>query len=196
MSTPVIAVLVGSARTGSINQALAHALAKLADGRLTFDFVPLTDLPMFDGDLENEPPVEVRAYKLRVEAADGLLFVTPEYNRSIPPLLKNAIDWASRPRGQNSFKGKPGAVIGASPGAIGTIAAQLHLRQCVAVLEVIMMTQPEAYTQLHPGAIDADHTLTDERQRTFLSAWIDAFVAWMGQLHVPAHLPDTEPRGQ
>jgi chromate reductase len=196
MSKPTIAVLVGSARKGSINQALAEALGKLAEGKLAFDFVPLTDLPMFNGDIENDPPAEVWAYKKRVEAAHGLLFVTPEYNRSIPALMKNAIDWASRPWGKNSFKGKPGAVIGATPGMTGAIAAQLHLKQCVAGLEVIMMTQPEAYTQLHPGAIDEDHNFTEERQRTFLTAYIDALAAWVARVHVPAHLPDTEPKGQ
>ena len=196
MSVPKIAVIVGSARKGSINQALAQALGKLAHGKLEFDFVPLTDLPMFNGDMEKDPPAEVWAFKTRVEAADGLLFVTPEHNRSIPALLKNAIDWASRPWGKNSFKGKPGAVIGATPGMTGAIAAQLHLKQCVSGLEVILMTQPEAYTQLKEGAIDADHTLTDERQRAFLTAYVDALAAWVRRVHVPAHLPDTEPKGQ
>jgi chromate reductase len=192
MSTPTIAVLVGSARTGSLNQALAHALARLVEGRLKFDFVPLTDLPMFNGDIENDPPAEVWTYKTRVEAADGLLFVTPEYNRSIPPLMKNAIDWASRPWGKNSFKGKPGAVIGATAGMTGAIAAQLHLKQCVAGLEVIMMTQPEAYTQLKPGAIGADHTLTDERQRTFLTGYVGALADWVERVRVP-NMPDSQP---
>lgn len=193
MTVPTLAVLVGSARKGSLNQALAEALAKLADGRLVFDFVPLTDLPMFNGDMENDPPAEVWAFKTRVEAADGLLFVTPEYNRSIPPLLKNAIDWASRPWGKNSFKGKPGAVIGASPGAPGAIAAQLHLKQCVAGLEVIMMTQPEAYTQLKPDAINGGHVITDEGQRKFLEGYVTALTAWVGRLSVPT-LP--EPVGE
>ena len=192
MPTPTIAVLVGSARKGSLNQALAQALAKLAEGRLKFDFVPLTDLPMFNGDMENDPPAEVWAFKNRVEAADGLLFVTPEYNRSIPALMKNAIDWASRPWGKNSFKGKPGAVIGATPGMTGAIAAQLHLKQCVAGLEVIMMTAPEAYTQLHPGAIDADHSFTDERQRIFLEGYVNALEAWVERLRIPV-LPDSQP---
>lgn len=189
MSVPTIAVLVGSARKGSINQSLAQALAKLAEGKLTFDFVSLTDLPMFDGDMENDPPAEVWAFKKRVEAADGLLFVTPEYNRSIPPLLKNAIDWASRPWGKNSFRGKPGAVIGATPGMTGAIAAQLHLKQCVAGLEVIMMTQPEAYTQLKPEAIDGNHVITDEGQRKFLQGYVTALTAWVGRLSVP-NLPE------
>ena len=194
MSVPTIAVLVGSARKGSINQSLAQALAKLAEGKLTFDFVPLTDLPMFDGDMENDPPAEVWAFKKRVEAADGLLFVTPEYNRSIPPLLKNAIDWASRPWGKNSFKGKPGAVIGATPGMTGAIAAQLHLKQCVAGLEVIMMTQPEAYTQLKPDAIDGNHVITDEGQRKFLEGYVTALTAWVGRLSVPT-LPEPASEG-
>lgn len=174
-----VAVLVGSARAASINQALARGLARLAGSRLEFDFVPLTDLPMFDGDLEQTPPESVWAFKRRVEAADALLFVTPEYNRSITPLLKNAIDWASRPWGQNSFAGKPGAVIGATPGQTGVAAAQQHLRNILSPLQVYVMTQPEAYVQLAPGAIDENDQFTNEGQRVFLQTYVDAFCAWV-----------------
>jgi len=179
---PKVAVLVGSARSRSINQALARALGKLAAGRLEFDFVPLDELPMFNGDMENNPPEAVWAFKRRVEAADALLFVTPEYNRSIPALLKNAIDWASRPWGQNSFAGKPGAVIGATPGQTGVAAGQQHLRNIVSPLQVLLLTQPEAYVQLQPGAIDADDAFTNPAQREFLQGYVDAFAGWIDRL--------------
>lgn len=178
-----VAVLVGSARAASINQALARGLAGLAGPRMAFDFVPLTDLPMFDGDLETDPPEAVWAFKRRVEAADALLFVTPEYNRSVPPLLKNAIDWASRPWGKNSFAGKPGAVIGATPGQTGVAAGQQHLRNILSPLQVLLLTQPEAYVQLVPGAIDAGDRFTDEGQRAFLQGFVDAFAAWAERLN-------------
>lgn len=177
-----VAVLVGSSRSESINQALARALARLAAGRLQFDFVPLDDLPMFNGDMESSPPEVVWAFKRRVEAADALLFVTPEYNRSIPALLKNAIDWASRPWGHNSFAGKPGAVIGATPGQTGVAAAQQHLRNILSPLQVLLLTQPEAYVQLQPGAIDADDQLTVPAQRQFLQGYVDAFAGWIERL--------------
>ena len=180
-----VAVLVGSSRTGSINQALARALAGLAKGRLEFDFVPLDELPMFNGDLENDPPEVVWAFKRRVEAADALLFVTPEYNRSIPALLKNAIDWASRPWGQNSFAGKPGAVIGATPGQTGVAAGQQHLRNILSPLQVLLLTQPEAYVQLKPDAIDGDDQLTDPGQRAFLQGFVDALGNWIERLSPP-----------
>lgn len=175
MSTPTIAVLVGSARTGSLNQALAHALARLAEGRLKFDFVPLTDLPMFNGDIENNPPAEVWAYKTRVEAADGLLFVTPEYNRSIPGGLKNAIDWASRPYGSNAFARKPAAVIGTSPGAIGTAIAQQSLRSVLGFLNAPQMNAPEAYIQFKPGLITDDGDVTVPATEEFLRQYMEEF---------------------
>lgn len=179
---PTVAVVVGSARTGSINQALARALARLADGRLSFTFVRIDDLPMFNGDFENDPPETVWRFKREIEAADAVLFVTPEYNRSVPALLKNAIDWGSRPWGKNSWAGKPGAVIGATPGQTGVAAAQQHLRNIVSPLQVLLLTQPEAYVQLAPDAIDADDRLTNEGQRQFLQGFVDAFAAWVDRL--------------
>lgn len=182
---PTVAVIVGSARTGSINQALARALGRLAEGRLDFRFVRIDDLPMFNGDFENEPPESVWRFKREVEAADAVLFVTPEYNRSVSPLLKNAIDWGSRPWGKNSWAGKPGAVTGATPGQTGVAAAQQHLRNIVSPLQVLLLTQPEAYVQLAPEAIDAEDRLTHEGQRQFLQGFVDAFADWVERL-VPA----------
>ena len=178
---PTVAVVVGSVRTGSINQSLARALARLAGDRLRFNLVRIDDLPMFNGDFENDPPEAVWRFKREIEAADAVLFVTPEYNRSIPALLKNAIDWGSRPWGKNSWAGKPGAVIGATPGQVGVAAAQQHLRNIVSPLQVLLLTQPEAYVQLLPGAIEGDE-LTNEGQRAFLQGFVDAFAGWIDRL--------------
>src|SRR4029453_18463879 len=129
-----IAVIVGSLRRDSINRKLAEALAKLAGPKLEFTYVRIDDLPLFNQDLEPNPPAAVTRIKGQIESADGVLVVTPEYNRSIPGVLKNAIDWASRPYGKNSFNGKPTAAIGASGGAIGTAAGPPHLRTLLTYL--------------------------------------------------------------
>src|SRR6266568_9634094 len=131
-----IAAIVGSNRRESINAKLAHALASLGADRADFEFIAIGDLPLYNQDLEAELPQSVVRFKSQIAAADGLLFVTPEHNRSIPALLKNAIDWGARPYGQNSWSGKPAAITGTSPGTIGTAAAQLHLRQVLGILGV------------------------------------------------------------
>jgi chromate reductase len=129
MAKVKVAVVVGSNRRDSINRKLAQALAGLAEGRLAFHFVSIEDLPLYNQDLEGELPQSVVRFKSEIAAADAVLFVTPEHNRSIPAVLKNAIDWGARPYGQNSWSGKPAAITGTSPGALGTAVAQLHLRQ-------------------------------------------------------------------
>jgi len=174
-----IAVIVGSLRRDSINRKLGGALAKLAAPKAEFEFLRIDDLPLFNQDLEANPPAAVTRLKQAIEAADGVLIVTPEYNRSMPGVLKNAIDWASRPYGKNSFNLKPTAVIGASGGAIGTAAAQQHLRSILAYLNVILMGQPEGYIAFKPGLIDDQHSVTDESVRKFLQSWVDAFGAWI-----------------
>lgn len=174
-----IAVIVGSIRRDSINRKLAEALAKLAGPKLEFTFVKIDDLPLFSQDLEPNPPAAVTRIKGQIDAADGVLIVTPEYNRSIPGVLKNAIDWASRPYGKNSFNGKPTAGIGTSGGAIGTAAAQQHLRSILAYLNVVLMGQPEGYIQFKQGLVDDQHTITDESVRKFLQSYVDAFAAWV-----------------
>ena len=180
MSEPkTVAVIVGSVRKGSINQALARALEKLAGSRLVFDFLPTGDLPLYNGDLEAEPPAVLWDFKARIEAADGVLFVTPEHNRSVSAMTKNAIDWGSRPAGSNSWQGKRAAVCGASPGTRGADLAQMHLRQIVVPLDIRMMVQPEAYTRVMDGTITEDHAFTDERDRQRFERFIDAFEAWI-----------------
>src|SRR6266852_4157842 len=167
-----IAVIVGSNRRESLNRKLAQALVKLAGDKLAFSFVQITDLPLYNQDLEAELPKSVVRFKSQIAAADGLLFVTPEHNRSIPALLKNAIDWGARPYGQNAWNAKPAAITGTSPGAIGTAVAQLHLRQVLGILGVLVMGG-EAYITFKPGLVDADGTITDENTRGFLKAFID-----------------------
>ena len=174
-----IAVIVGSLRRESINRKLAEALAKLAGPKLEFVFIKIDDLPLFNQDLEASPPAAVTRIKGQIDGADGVLIVTPEYNRSIPGVLKNALDWASRPYGKNSFSGKPTAGIGASGGAIGTAAAQQDLRSILAYLNVVLMGQPEAYIQFKQGLVDDQHNVTDESVRKFLQTYVDAFAAWV-----------------
>lgn len=174
-----IAVLVGSNRKESINLKFAKALEKLAGDRLRFEYADLVSLPMYNDDEVPNYPAAAQALKDLIEGADGVLLLTPEFNRSIPPLLKNAIDWASRPWGKNSWIGKPAAVVGASPGVIGAAAAQAHLRSIMVVLGTVLMGRPEVYLQVKPGLFDENFDITDPDTRTFLGDFIDNFVAWV-----------------
>lgn len=183
-----VAVLVGSIRPNSSNLQFARALEKLALGRLQFDVIDLAALPFYDETLWANPPAAVLDMKQRIAAADAVLFVTPEYNRSIPGVLKNAIDWPSRPFGQSVWEGKPAAVVGATAGQSGTAAAQAHLRAILPVLGVVLMGRPEVYQVLKPGMIDDNHLITDERTREFLLKWVDAYVSWIGRFAVPQPL--------
>jgi chromate reductase, NAD(P)H dehydrogenase (quinone) len=176
-----IAVVVGSNRRESVNRRLAQALAKLGGDRFEFHFARIDDLPLYNQDLEADLPASVVRFKANVEAADGILFVTPEHSRSIPAALKNAIDWAARPWGKNSWSGKLAAVTGASPGSIGTAVAQQHLRQVLGDLGVLVMGG-EAYISLKPGALDANDHVTDESVRGFLNAFLDQFAGLLGRL--------------
>jgi chromate reductase len=184
-----IAVIVGSNRRESLNRKLAQALVKLPGEKLAFSFVPIADLPLYNQDLEGELPNSVVRFKSEIATADGLLFVTPEHNRSIPTVLKNAIDWGARPYGQNSWNAKPAAIIGTSPGAIGTALAQQHLRQILGVLGVLVMGG-EAYISFKPGLIDAHDTITDQSTLGFLKTFIDQFASLVDRLslHSPARL--------
>ena len=179
-----VAVIVGSNRRESVNRTLAQALAKLGADKLAFSFIQIDDLPLYNQDLEAELARSVARFKSEVAAADGLLFVTPEHNRSIPTVLKNAIDWGARPHGQNSWNGKPAAIIGTSPGAIGTAVAQQHLRQILGVLGVLVMGG-EAYVSFKPGLIDADGAITDESTRKFLKGFVDQFATLVTRLADP-----------
>lgn len=174
-----IAVLVGSNRKESVNLSLARALEKLAAGRLAFDHVDLSALPMYNDDDVADFPAIARNLKDRIEAADGVLFVTPEYNRSIPALLKNAVDWASMPYGQSSWVDKPAAIVGASPGAIGTAAAQMHLRSIMVGLGTILMGRPEVYLHMKPGLINDRNNITDPETEAFFRGFIDNLTDWV-----------------
>jgi chromate reductase len=175
----VIAVVVGSLRRESINRKLAHALVKLAPSEFTFRQLRIDDLPLYNQDDDSNPAENVRRLKSEVRAAQGLLFVTPEYNRSMPGVLKNAIDHASRPYGHNEWAGKPAGVIGASIGAIGTAVAQQHLRGSLAYLDVPTLGQPEMFLTVGEGFFDAKGDIANEGTRKFLQGWMDKYVAWV-----------------
>ena len=179
-----VAVIVGSNRRESINRRLAQALTKLGADKFAFSFVQIDDLPIYNQDLEAELPKSVARFKSEIAAADGLLFVTPEHNRSIPTVLKNAIDWGARPYGQNSWNGKPAAITGTSPGAIGAAIAQQHLRQVLGNLGVLVMGG-EAYVSFKPGLIDADGAIADESARKFLQGFVDQFATLVDRFADP-----------
>jgi chromate reductase len=174
-----VAVFVGSLREGSFNRQLARALERLGEDRLEFDPVQIGQLPLYSQDFDGEYPAEGIALKAQIRAADAVLFVTPEYNRSVPGVLKNAIDLASRPYGDSAFAGLPAAVIGASVGAIGTAMAQQHLRNILSYLDMAVMPQPEAYIHFKDGLVDADGRITRQDTREFLEDFVDRFVAWI-----------------
>ena len=174
-----VAVLVGSLRKASINPKLALALAELAPPSLQLQLVEIGDLPLYDEDIDVSPaPEAYRRFREQVRGADALLFVTPEYNRSIPAPMKNAIDVGSRPYGQSVFSGKPGAVLSASPGAIGGFGANHHLRQCLVFLDVYVLQQPEAYLG-GAGKFFDDSGKLDAGIEGFLQKFIDAYAAWV-----------------
>jgi chromate reductase len=179
-----VAVIVGSNRRESVNRRLAAALAKLGEDRFDATFVRIDDLPLYSQDLEADLPASVVRFKSEIEAADALLFVTPEHSRSIPALLKNAIDWGTRPWGRNSWAGRPAAVIGTSPGAIGSAIAQNHLRQILGDLGVLVMGG-EAYISFKPGLVGDNDSVTDESTRTFLQDFVTNFVALAGRFTTP-----------
>lgn len=175
MSNYKVGYLIGSLATGSINRKLAKALVKLAPAQLTLTEIPFKDLPLYSYDYDADFPPSARAFKDALKAVDAVLFVTPEYNRSIPGGLKNAIDWASRPYGTNSFTHKPSAVIGTSPGAIGTAIAQQSLRSVLGFCNSPQMNAPEAYIQFKPGLITDEGDVTVESTETFLRTYMQEF---------------------
>ncbi|KQQ83302.1 NADPH-dependent FMN reductase [Arthrobacter sp. Leaf137] len=191
-----IGYFVGSLATGSINRVLANALIKLAPEDLQFSEIPIRDLPLYSYDYDADFPAEGRALKEAIESSDGILFVSPEYNRSIPGALKNAIDWGSRPWGSNSFARKPTGIIGASPGSIGTAVMQSSMRSVLSFLDAPQLNAPEAYIQYKPEAFDDDGELRDEGTAKFLRHYIEeysAFVARVLAANAPGHIGDLEP---
>jgi chromate reductase len=174
-----VAGLVGSLRKESLNLKMARALAGLAPEGMSLQIIPISDLPLYDEDLETEaPPPAWTRFRDEVRTADALLFVTPEYNRSIPGALKNALDVGSRPYGQAVFAKKPGAVISVSPGAIGGFGANHHLRQCLVFLDVPAMAQPEAYVGGAAKLFDDGGEIANDATRDFLRGFMTAFGAW------------------
>lgn len=177
-----VGVFVGSLSKNSINRRLATALMRRSPDGLTMQEIPIRDLPLYNHDYDAEyPPVGV-AFKAAVASVDALIFVTPEYNRSIPGALKNAIDWGSRPWGQNSFALKPSGVIGTSPGHIGTAVAQQHLRSVLSFVNSPELAQPEAYIQFHDGLITDDGEVTVESTAEFLDKWLHLYEEFVGKV--------------
>ena len=174
-----VAVLIGSLRRESFTRRVANAVVQLAPPSLKFDVVDVGSVSLYNQDLEGTPPADWLAFRERLRAADAFLFATPEYNRSIPGVLKNAIDVASRPKGNGIFDGKPGAVISVSPGALSAFGANHHLRQSLVFLNVPTMQQPEAYIGGASKLFDETGNLTNDSTKQFLKAFIDAFAKWI-----------------
>ena len=174
-----VATLVGSLRRGSLNRMAARAIEKLAPESLAFDEVGIGDLPLYNEDLEQNPPAQWTRFRDRVRGADAVLFVTPEYNRSVPGLLKNAIDVGSRPYGKSVWSRKPAAVVSVSPGAIGGFGANHHLRQSLVFLDMPVLQQPEAYIGQAANLFDEDGGVKNEGTEKFLRSFAEAFAAWI-----------------
>jgi chromate reductase, NAD(P)H dehydrogenase (quinone) len=196
MATYKIGYFVGSLASGSINRTLSKALVKLAPEELEFTEIPIKDLPLYSWDYDADFPPEGRALKEAIEASDGLLFVSPEYNRSIPGALKNAIDWGSRPWGTNSFARKPTGIIGASPGGIGTAVMQSSMRSVLSFLDAPQLNSPEAYIRFDPEAFGDDGEVRNEGTKEFLRHYIDEYAAFVQRVlaaTAPGHIGDEHP---
>lgn len=178
MSQYQIAVVVGSLRKDSFNRKLADGLAKLAPSEFSFKQLNIGNLPFYNQDDDANQAEAVKQLKADIKSSNGLLFVTPEYNRSIPGVLKNVLDHASRPYGQSAWTGKPAGVIGVSVGAIGTAIAQQHLRTILAYLDIPTLSQPEAFIQAKEGLFDAAGNIGPDSKQ-FLQNWMDNYVAWV-----------------
>ena len=183
MSGYRVGYMIGSLSTQSINRALAKALVRLAPENLKFVEIPIRDLPLYNRDFDTDYPPAGKALKDAIATVDAVLFVTPEYNRGIPGCLKNAIDWASRPYGTNSFAHKPSAVIGASPGKIGTAVGQQSLRSTLTACNSPLMGAPEAYIQFTPGLITELGEVTDKSTEQFLRNFLEAFEVFVTRVH-------------
>lgn len=178
-STYNVAVVVGSLRKDSFNRKMANELIKLAPTPLKLSLVEIGDLPLFNQDWEQNPPPPVNTFKLAITNADAVLFVTPEYNRSVPGVLKNAIDTGSRPYGHSAWTGKPGAIISVSPSPMGGFGANHHLRQVLVSVGVAAMGQPEAYINNADKIFDDAGKLNNDKSREFMMKFLDAFAQWI-----------------
>ena len=183
MTTYTVGYFIGSLASASLNRLLSRALVRLAPPGLQMTEIPFKDLPLYSPDYEKDYPAAARALKDAIASADAVLFITPEYNRSIPGGLKNAIDWASRPYGKNSFTRKPSAVIGTSPGALGTAIAQQHLRSLLGYCNSPQMNAPEAYIQFTSGLISEDGVVTNPSTEDFLRNYMNEFHAFIQRVY-------------
>jgi chromate reductase, NAD(P)H dehydrogenase (quinone) len=181
-ATRTVAVIIGSLRKDSLNRKVARALIELAPKSLALEIIEIGGLSLYNQDVENTPPREWAAFRDAIRSKDAVLFVTPEYNRSVPGALKNAIDIGSRPYGQSVWNGKPGAVVTAVGGAIGGFGANHHLRQSMVFLNVPMMQQPEAYVGGADKLFDASGKLTVDSTREFLIKFMQSFEAWIERI--------------
>ncbi len=181
--TAEVAVIVGSLRNDSVNRQFAKALSRLARPKLDLQIVEVGELPLYNQDLEAELPAAVVRFKHQIESADAVLFVT--FNRSFSAALKNAIEWGSRPWGKNSWAGKPGAIVGATLGAVGTAAAQSQLRSVVSAIGVALTAQPEVYLSYRDGQV-VDSDIADEGLRALLNDWVSKFADWIARLRASA----------
>lgn len=176
-----VAVIVGSLSKNSINRKLAQAIIKAGEGTLTFRILEIGDLPLYNRDLDGDMPAPARRLKQQIENSDALLIVSPEYNRSFSAVVKNAVEWASRPYGKSSFTGKPAATAGASPGNIGTAVGQQHVRGVLTHLGMHVMPAPEMFVKFDPALYGENGEVTDEGTRKFLNGFVDAFAAWINR---------------
>jgi chromate reductase len=174
-----IAVVTGSLRRESYNRQLANAMKKFGPPDFSFQDLRIDDLPHYNQDNNGNESEQVRRLKSEIASAHGVMFVTPEYNRSIPGVLKNAIDNASRPYGQSAWKGKPAGVLGASVGAAGTSMAQQHLRNVLVYLDMPTLAQPEVFIQVRDGFFDSSGAISNPDTKNFLQGWMDSFAAWV-----------------
>jgi len=177
-----IGYIVGSLRKESWNRKLANALIRLGPADFNFKELRIGDLPLYDQDDDRSQAPEVQRLKTELRGIDAVMFVTPEYNRSVPGVLKNAIDHASRPPGQSAWTGKPAGIIGASIGAVGTAVSQLHLRTILAYLDMPTLGQPEAYIQVKEGFFDEAGNIANADSRKFLHGWMYKYAAWVKRL--------------
>ena len=181
MAQKKIAVFVGSLRKESLSRAMAKALIKVSPDSLKLEIVEIAELPMYNQDFDDKPPVVYTQFREYLKKFDGVLFVTPEYNRSVPGVLKNAIDVGSRPYGQSVWDGKPGAVMSVSPGVIGGFGANHHLRQSLVFLNVPIMAQPEAYIGNSANLFDEKGNLINDSTKEFITKFMQAFAAWVAR---------------
>lgn len=174
-----VVVLVGSLRKESFNRKMANALIELAPASLKLEIVEIGQLPLYNQDLDSDPPAPWRAFRERIKKAEGVIFVTPEYNRSVPAVLKNAIDVGSRPYGQSVWDKKPAAIVSVAPGAIGGFGANHHLRQSLVFLNMPAMQQPEAYVGGADKLFDGSGKLANDGTRGFLTKFLEAYAQWV-----------------